>query len=330
MLSVLTILALLLPLSAHTVFQAHIDLLIARNFRDQTDAMYVAEAGLEHALAAVGEIGTLPVLLHGPDQIAASADDGDFPVPLPSDGLGSSRNYVVRVAKLSDTRAQITSVGNGNNGASRAVAALLQASDTPFTPATLFLAGDPRPITINSADLDISGQDSSSSSPVASWAFGGNAASSEPAPASTLATHLDVNAIGAQLSASAIAVHVAPGPAPEILGVAGAPQLTIVDGDLTISATTSGAGLLLVRGALQISGTLRFDGLVIVIGALESSGDGEISLSGALWQATGSDRTLLTGRGFIHYSSAALSLADSAAPGVLPHALRVLGRYETS
>ena len=331
MLSVVTILALLLPLAAHTVFQSHIDLLLARNFRDQTDAMYVAEAGLEHALMYVGGIGSMRALLLGPDQTPASADDGEFPIPLQADGLGRGRTYTVRVSKLGATRLQVTSVGAANNGASRAVAALLQGGDSPFTPAALFLAGGARPITLDRARLDISGQDASASAqPVADWAFADSGASATATAASPLSTRVDVDAIAAQLAAAALAIQVAPGPAPETLGVVSAPQLTIVDGDLRVSATTSGAGLLLVRGGLQISATLRFDGLVIVIGPLESSADSETLLAGALWQASGSNRTVLAGRGFLHYSSIALALADTVAADILPHTLRVLGRYEPS
>ena len=44
------------------------------------------------------------------------------------------------------------------------------------------------------------------------------------------------------------------------------PQITVIDGSLTISGNGHGAGVLVVKGDLMMTGTVRWDGVVIVLG----------------------------------------------------------------
>ncbi|MBI1748672.1 MAG: hypothetical protein HYR55_19115 [Acidobacteria bacterium] len=64
------------------------------------------------------------------------------------------------------------------------------------------------------------------------------------------------------------------------------PRLTWVDGNLTITGSPSGAGLLIVTGRLKVTGNPHFRGLVLVIGeqaALDM--DGQPRIEGGLWLA---------------------------------------------
>lgn len=319
LLSVVTILALLLPLVAHTVMQSHLDLLLARNFRDQTEASYIAEAGLDYALAHLDRLPSLPRLLAGPDTIRDSADDGEFPLPLMPGALGDGRSFTVHVASTGADKAEIVSSGRGRHGAVKSVAALIEAGDTPFTPAALLIEGAPRAIVLNPVDLDIAGQDASGTeAAVASWTF--SAATSD----------IDWRQVVGQLAQSAGALHLAVDPPPTSFGTPTSPQLSVVDSDFNMEQSSSGAGILVINGSLRITATLRFDGLLIVLGALETSLASELQITGAVWHLSDSHPTICNGRGFVRYSSAALALAEQVGDGLLPRALHARGRRDVS
>jgi len=58
-------------------------------------------------------------------------------------------------------------------------------------------------------------------------------------------------------------------------GSTGSPVTNVVDGDLTLSGTFSGAGILVVTGNLYISGDPSFDGIIYVVGS------GSMTISGS-------------------------------------------------
>jgi hypothetical protein len=72
--------------------------------------------------------------------------------------------------------------------------------------------------------------------------------------------------------------------APASLGTSSSPQLTFVDGDLTLPGGTTGAGLLIVTGTLTFSGDLSFQGLIFVLGQGDfvRSGGGNGNTMGAI------------------------------------------------
>ncbi|HWC19213.1 MAG TPA: pilus assembly PilX N-terminal domain-containing protein [Terriglobales bacterium] len=71
---------------------------------------------------------------------------------------------------------------------------------------------------------------------------------------------------------------------PPNLGTDAAPKVTVIDGDLTLSGSTSGAGILLVTGAITFKGNFTFHGVLLVIGAgvLQASGGGSGDFHGAV------------------------------------------------
>lgn len=71
------------------------------------------------------------------------------------------------------------------------------------------------------------------------------------------------------------------------LGRAGAPQVTYVNGDLTLTGTTTGYGVLVVTGTLTYRGNFTFNGLVLVVGqgAIVAAGGGRGTFYGSVFIA---------------------------------------------
>jgi len=81
---------------------------------------------------------------------------------------------------------------------------------------------------------------------------------------------------------------------PPNLGTDAAPKVTVVDGDLTLTGATSGAGILLVTGQINFTGNFTFHGVLLVIGAgvLQASGGGSGDFHGAVVVANIGDNSM--------------------------------------
>lgn len=315
LLSVLATLALLFPVVTHTVVQSHLDLLQARNFRDHTDAMYLAEAGIESALARIPPFGSPHSFAAGRDGGIGTEDDlGQVHV---SEG---DRHCRTTVHVIDATTADLVSTAQTQHGAQRVVAARLRASPYPYTPATL-LHGAGANLRLG-PDIIVAG-----GAPAVD-----QRTTAVPArlDAAQLHPDFDVASLVVRLYGHALAVPLAALPADLPLGSRDAPQLSVVGADLLITDSVSGAGILLIRGALRLQGTLRFEGLLVVDGDLETSPGSELWLDGALWQIAPEARLQLEGRGRLRHDSMALAGADIAAPEVLPRAIQMYGLREPS
>jgi hypothetical protein len=111
----------------------------------------------------------------------------------------------------------------------------------------------------------------------------------------------------------------------------GTPRIAVVEGDALVaeSELVKGSGVLVVLGTLQVVGGLEFTGLVIALGGIVFEPSGSVTITGALWQGPSmDDRLELHASGAIVYSSTALAAADTAVPGILPHAAVVSGWEE--
>jgi hypothetical protein len=357
LLAVLGLMVLLLPFGTFVALQARMALLMQRNLRAETEAFYVAEAGLEHAVAEVPPGTSFAAVLAGPDRLPGTPDDGVFPftegppAPFPAAPL----RYDVRVARRQDGGLDVTSSGSGPNGALKAITAIVQRSPRPFTPAALY-AGNGTAVDFGAADLIVSGFDHQltdsapaptgtapaipalATSPIDAepglrQRLAGRAARLVGAGASpSIAATASPPDVQALLAACARLPAWAPVASPVAtavgLGSIDAPQIALAD-DLDISGQLSGAGILVVRGTLRVSGTLAFTGLVVALGGIICESSSEVRVMGAVWRAAGPDpRLYLNGHGAIAYSNAALAAVDSAFPGVLPHAAVVVGWQE--
>jgi hypothetical protein len=68
------------------------------------------------------------------------------------------------------------------------------------------------------------------------------------------------------------------------MGSASSPQITVVNGDLSLTGSTTGYGILVVTGTLSFSGNSGWRGIVLVIGQgnMQESGGGNGEYDGAI------------------------------------------------
>jgi hypothetical protein len=360
LIAALTIAMILIPLGTFVAVQCRNDFLIQRNLRSEVEAFYVAEAGLEHAVAEIPPGRSFDRVLFGPDRIAGTNDDGVFPFAggPPAAFPYAPLRYDVHVTDAGDGMVQILSQGTGKNGASKVVTALVARSPLPVTPAALYAEGDVMRLALGSSGFLLSGFDhrltDSATTPTATQAaipaLGTPSIDWERSLRARLSSGVADALVGAggspsiatvasldlQTYASAmmqrpervILTAVTANDLPT-LGTEAAPQLSIVTGDCDVAGRVSGNGILVVQGALHVTGNLAFAGLVLALGGVVFEAGSDATISGALWRGVSvDDRLELSGAGAIAYSSAALGAVDTAFPGLLPHAAVVVGWQE--
>ncbi len=97
------------------------------------------------------------------------------------------------------------------------------------------------------------------------------------------------------------------------LGTTAAPKMTLCDGNLKISGTWTGAGILVVNGNLEMTGGSQFNGVVIVLGDIKVAGGGPADLAhivgGLIYQGTAIEDGSVGGAGRVYYSSGAVNNA---------------------
>ncbi len=350
LIAVLGVLALLLPLGVYAALQARMDLLIERNLAAEVEAFYVAEAGLEHAVAELRPGTSFDPVLAGPDRLRGTADDGVFPFDegSPTAFPAAPLHYTVHVARRADGGVDVSSTASGRNGAAKVIAAIVKWSPLPFTPAALYLDDDAQ-LTLG-AGLAVSGMDhdltASPASSAAVPALATSVAGVEPdlrrrladgagrlvgagdAPSIVATPSLDLRGLAAACAQLPDHVTAPPLVSTATFGSIDAPRVTIAN-DLDVAGDLNGAGILVIRGTLHVSGQLSFAGLIVALGGVVCEPSSGLHVLGALWRSSGSDpRLSLDGQGTIAYSSVTLGAVDGAFPGILPHAAMVAGWQE--
>jgi len=349
---------ILLPLGALVTLQCRTDLSIQHNLRSDIESFYVAEAGLAHAVAEIPPGQSFDQLLAGPDRIKGTADDGVFPFTegAPTAFPSPPYRYDVQAVPQGASMLNIISRASGVNGSAKVVETLVMRSPLPFTPAALYaetantslslggsfqLSGidhqavfppvvQPQP----RAELPAVSTPRSEAEPALreqlSSAAPGQIAGAGDDPSVGTAQRLDLDTYMKSVSnAPAAIVHAAGAINDATWGTTGAPQLSIVAGDLQVSGRLTGSGVLMVSGALQVTGTIEFAGVLLAQGAVLLEPSSSVTVVGTLWQAASQDERLeLRGSGIIAYSSSALADLDHVFPGLLPHAVVVAGWRE--
>lgn len=133
--------AILTPLAVFAVQQAHTALVLQRQACTTLELFYVAEAGLAHALADLDADPSFDRLQLGPDGVAGTDDDGEFPflhAPPAFFPRGPFR-YEVSVEARGRDVLDIVARGFGAGPATQAVAATVIRS--PSRPSVAFVAG---------------------------------------------------------------------------------------------------------------------------------------------------------------------------------------------
>jgi hypothetical protein len=319
--------ALLAELGRTTLVRARLD-------RDAARTWYLAEAGLTETVIALAPGTTFTAALAaraaaGPDPPAGTwaaelRDDGD---DTPDDPAIDVNQRIV---------ARITAVGPAP--VRRRVEAVVGRESAPFLPGAATLAGSVSNLT---GDFRLDGLDSSMDTGC-TMAGHGPARAGLSLPEHATLPALDhpgaLTGAGAtpsvarraapdltSLAAATGAVRPAPSALPVSLGTTAAPQLTVVDGDVSIDGAVSGAGVLYTTGHLRVAGVLEFTGVLAAAGGVEITTAGELKICGALW-ADGEPALNARGRGAVHASSDAIAWAARVAP--LPARARVLAVRE--
>lgn len=357
--AVLALIMMLLPIGAFVALQCRTDWLIQHNLRAEVEAFYVAEAGLEHALAEISPGTSFDAVLAGPDRIAGTNDDGIFPFSegAPSVFPYAPFRYEVRVARMSADVLSVQSSGFGVHDATKVVVALVRRDPVPATPAAFQVDGDASTLDMGSAGFLLSGWDHQIDDPPGAPTSGAAAlpalSSSSPdaedilrhrlrgesaqrlvgnggAPSLATAPPVDVQRYATACSTRPERVQVSGASGDlAVLGTAETPQLSIVAGDLDVGGELTGVGILVVQGTWHVTGQVNFVGLVLAMGGIVFEPSSRVTVTGGLWRAASNDgRLQLAGSGGIGYSRAALAAVDAAFAGLLPHAAVVASWQE--
>jgi len=349
---------ILLPLGAMVTLQCRTDLTIQHNLRSDIESFYVAEAGLAHAIAEIPPGQSFDQILAGPDQIKGTADDGVFPFGegAPAAFPCPPYRYDVQALPNGPNILNLVSHATGVNGSTKLVEALVTRSPFPFTPAALYAETTNTNLTLGGT-FRLSGIDHqavfppvvelqpSSAIPALSTprpeaeaalrtelsgAAPGQIAGTGGAPSVATVQRLDLDTYANNVASVPMATAYAAGSVGNSTwGTTGAPQLSIVAGDLQVSGHLAGSGMLVVKGTLQVAGAVDFAGVILVQGAVLFDPSSIVTVVGTLWQAASQDERLeLGGSGVIAYSHSALAGLDRAFPGLLPHAAMVAGWRE--
>lgn len=355
---IVTILLLMvfLSLGAFALQFSGVDLKIANNHTTGTQALYVAESGLMHALVTMNRIG---VVDFNNDVVQRW---GTIFTPNPGYIPGAQQlTYQVQVTAGTDTANTgiITSTATGTSGARRVVVALVRRATSFDGRGALYLASDSvNPFFAGSA-FEINGYDHDLAGNVVS---GGTVkpAVATRTDAATAAVVSELNAqqipsvqgLGYSTNPLTPSVITSGGPSisdlNQIIGdvlsrsgvvtindstISGGttfgsqshPQITHLTGsDVTLAGQVSGCGILIADGSVKITGSTDFIGWIIVRGETTINATttndttvlGNASILGALW--TGDLNVKVGGSAIIDYSSAALTLADQVDNGGNP------------
>jgi hypothetical protein len=309
--SVLFMLVGLLAVTATLFLSAFLDAQAASNVSAGDDALYVAEAGIEH-LWSLLEPGTdFARELAWPDGIPPFGSPAGFPEP--------PRTYRVRVDGLADGRLRARSEGTSHRGSRRVVEAIFAREPQFRPPAVLTIAGTSPPTDLSGA-LDISAGEIGAELP----AYGAETREAAEAFRSARAEAPDVAIVGSSGIRDSIghlrelASVTLDGPqAGGSFGSADEPVVVRLAGLADISGTVVVSGIVLAEAPLRVGGRLEVDGLLVA--PLGIDVEGEVAIDGAAWIA-GDLRITATGKFGARYSGEGAGRSDRAAPGVLPRA----------
>lgn len=328
--------AFLVPLAAFAAMQARLDAIVQHHARIALETFTVAESGLEHAVADFTADPRFERLLMGPDRVAGTPDDREYPFrsPPPAYFPRQPFGYLVQASAPRPDIAEIRARGFGPLGAARVLVATVARSATPFVPGALALAA-------SGVRLDLGSQFRIS---------GRLPAADDPG--------LPAVAVDDPNAAAAMSAALPPDAAPRLSGRGGSPSIEgtavpgidglaeaaarrsgarVLEGDvrgaigdgLFVSPTAlrmadvSGSGILVARGPLDLSGICNFSGLIVALGDVRSGLGSDVAIAGAVLVGAAGSAVSLRGGGHIAYDARVIEAVDTALPGLLPRRARV-------
>ncbi len=334
--------AFLMPLGALAAMQARLDLLVHHHTRSAIEVFYVAESGLEHALADLARDPWFDRLLQGPDGVVSTADDGEYPFRIaPPDYFPRPPyRYQVQVEQQSPEAVEILASGFGTGQSAHTVAASVQRSATPYTPGAAFSAA-PIVSLLLGGEFIINGIGEGCGSGFPALAL------KSPEAAQTLLAQLPATA-ATQLLGDGESPGIAARSFPPLDTLAAtaalSPTARLLDAEasgalgsgILVAASSltltdaSGSGLLIVDGNLQVSGQMTFSGLVVALGDVQFDEGSAVQIDGGLLQGTAGSQLHLRGAGSITCDRPAIERVDSDFPGLLPRRAIIAGWRENA
>lgn len=355
---VVTILLLMvfLSLGAFALQFSGVDFKIANNHTTGTQALYVAESGLMHALVTMNRIG---VVDFNQDIVQRW---GTLFAPNPGSIPNAPQlTYQVQVTAGADAANTgiITSTATGTSGARRVVVARVRRATSFDGRGALYLASDSVNPFFAGQSFEINGYDHNLAGNLVTGGIVKPAIATRTDAATTavvgqLNTQQIPSVQGLGYSTSPLTPSVVTSGGPSLsdlnqiindvlsrpgvvtindsniaggttFGTLSQPQITHLTGnDVTLSGHVSGYGILIADGSVKITGSTDFTGWIIVrgettINATTEDGTtvlGNATILGALW--TGDLNVKVGGSAIIDYSTAALNLADQVDNGGSP------------
>lgn len=318
LISVLFALLGVLVLTATLFFSAFIDLQATSNVSAGDDALYVAEAGVQHLWSLMAPAPDFRRELDWPDGVPPFGSLVWFPEP--------PRTYRVRLSPLPDGRLSAVSEGTSHRGARRRVQAVFRREEN-FRPRASLVIGE------GTVPADLSGTLETSIPESEDDVAGIGAERRREAEAlrDALAGDAQIAILGPSgLQDAADRLRgtedvTLSGPiAGGAWGAAGSPALVRLASQGDVIGTASIVGTLLADAPLRVFGRLEVEGLLLAPNGIEVSG--ELVIRGAGFVA---GRLTLASSGTLtlSYTTSALDQADAACRGVLPKA-PILGAWK--
>lgn len=331
----------MLVIGAFAVLQARLDLLLQHHTRAAVETFYVAEAGLEHALADLSADPRFERLLAGGDGIADTVDDGSYPFRDGPPGFfpHAPFRYDVRVERIDEETAEIVSRGIGVGPATRSVAAPVLRSPEPYLPAAASAFGLDLEMLLGDDFSLLGSEPEAAGDEVPALAVADDSVRDElvsklseaskqriigPRGAPSIARRgfIDLTELAARIEQIPERILLPDGAAGDL-----GSGILISRGSLLLGAA-SGSGLLLVQGDLVVSDQLDFSGLVAVMGDVTLERTSSVHVEGGFLQGAPGSRMSLLGTGHIKYDRGTIGALDAQAPELLPRGSRVAGWRE--
>ncbi len=295
----LATIAIVLGLAAGALLTARSDLLLFRNSRDGLATYYLAHGAAVLTVAGLPAGYSFDALLHGPDGVPSTSDDGTpeastLPAGCRAIATDDLADPDPNPANDGNRRVHLGTECDGPGGSRRRLDWVIGRSLVPSAPAALYIARPDfeftAPVTLDGRDhrpADVPGSPTGSDPPVPAVV---SPSLSEPLPlpadvvdgrgapvAMAPAPPIDTPALGA------LAVAAAP---PLLTGMLQGPLPTglhLIVGDASVVGATIGEGLLIVDGDLTVEAGLDYVGVVMIRGSLRIAAGGHLLVRGSLW-----------------------------------------------